>query len=222
MLIKEYRICMPLTVEEVSSHSCTEQPRLQQKQRLRASRRGLQVSCSIFRIKKLRRWRATRFLFFLFFLRQLKRTAALPQLRCDRAVGLLLLLLFSTAPSLRVPSKLCRRDCVHAAGMETKKKKKRCYTVSVHIAHGCHASHQVNNHVSYHLIHRFSFHAKTFLQRLHYVLLMQLLHDIRRQAWQPSEMLKSRFNACLRSSLTRRLSSLTHLEVGFVGYDEGA
>lgn len=174
---------MPLTVEEVSSHSCTEQPRLQQKQRLRASRRGLQVSCSIFRIKKLRRWRATRFLFIFYFFAPIKKNRRAPATQVRprggaAAAAAVFCCTFAACSKQVVQERLC---ACKQGWRQIIKIKKRGYTVSVHIAHGCHASHQVNNHVSYHLIHRFSFHAKTFLQRLHYVLLMQLLHDIRRQ-----------------------------------------
>lgn len=135
-----------------------------------------------FRIKKLPRWRATRFLFFFYFFAPIKKNRRAPATqvrpRGGAAAAAAVFCCTFAACSKQV---VLDRLCACSRDGDKKKKKKRCYTVSVHIAHGCHASHQVNNHVSYHLIHRFSFHAETFLQRLHYVLLMQLLHDIRRQ-----------------------------------------
>lgn len=108
---------MPLTVEEVSSHSCTEQPRLQQNKG--CERRG--VVCKFldpFPNKKLRRWRATRFFASIKKNRRAPATQVRPRGGAAAAAAAVFCCTFAARSKQVVQEKLC------AAGMETKKKKK--------------------------------------------------------------------------------------------------
>lgn len=157
---------MPLTVEEVSSHSCTEQPRLQQNKG--CERRG--VVCKFlapFPNKKLRRWRATRFFESIKKNRRAPATQVRPRGGAAAAAAVFCCT-FAARSKQVVQEKLC------AAGMEPKKKKKMLYCERAHCTWmPCVPTSQQSCFSS--------LNPPLYLQRLHYVLLVQLLHDIRRQ-----------------------------------------